>query len=98
MMNAASSYLKVYQVLDDVCFGGSVRPGAQGAIYAAIDGLRRHGAPHEHVRLVESIAVAVHKLQAAIQVQAADDVEIARAELQERGAEWLQMPMGMSAH
>jgi hypothetical protein len=89
----AAAYLQIYSVLDTVCFEGAAKPSAHATIHAAIDELRRRGAPAEHVTAAEKIAVALHKLAWAFPKQVAADVEAARAELQEKGAEWLRMPI-----
>lgn len=93
-----SAYSSVYQVLDDVCFARTVPAGARGAMFAAIDGLRRTAAPAEHVALAERIAVALHKLEWALRNGEEDEEAAIREELQVLGATWLQTPLCLTMH
>ena len=92
------AYLSVYQVLDDVCFGSHVPAGTRGAIYSAIDGLRRVAAPADHVSTAEAIAVALHKLEWAVRNGEEAEEEALRDELRMLGASWLQTPMRLVRH
>ena len=94
----AGAYLSVYQVLDDVCFARGVPVGSQGALYAAIDGLRREAAPSEHIALAERIAVAIHRLLWALKNGEDGEEETVREELQTLGASWLQIPVPSTVH
>lgn len=93
-----SPYLRVYHVLDEVCFDGRVDRWALTSIHTAIDELRRDRAPVEHIRIVERVSVALHKLERALRCGSANDVEATRAELQTHGAAWLQTPLGSTQH
>ena len=94
----SSAYLCVYQLLDEVCFERAVPAGSRGAIYAAIDGLRRAAAPAEHIALAERIAVAVHKLEWAVRNGDSADEASVRGELQSLGATWMQTPLRVTMH
>lgn len=92
------AYLSVYRVLDDVCFGRPVPAGTRGAIYSAIDGLRRIAAPADHVSTAEAIAVALHKLEWALRNGDEAEERELRDELRMLGASWLQTPMRLVRH
>lgn len=92
----SGAYLSVYQVLDEIGFGKTVPVGSQGAMFAAIDGLRRTAAPAEHIRLAECISVAIHRLLWALKT--GEDEETVRAELQTLGASWLRIPVPSTVH
>ena len=94
----SQSYLTIYRVLDDVCFADTAPAGARGAIYRSIDGLRRAGAPAEHVELAERISLALHKLEAAIRSGDEEGATKVRAELHTAGATWLQTPIRLALH
>ena len=93
-----SAYSSVYQVLDDVCFARTVPAGARGAMFAAIDGLRRVSAPAQHVALAECIAVALHRLEWALRNANEAEEAAIRGELQVLGASWLQTPLCLTMH
>ena len=94
----SSAYLCVYQLLDEVCFERAIPAGARGAIYAAIDGLRRSAAPAEHIAVAEGIAVAIHKLEWAVRNGDPAEEAAIRDELQGLGATWLQTPLRLTMH
>ena len=94
----SSAYLSVYQLLDDVCFERGIPAGSRGAIYAAIDGLRRSAAPAEHIAVAEGIAVAIHKLEWAVRNGDSAEEASVRDELQRLGATWLQTPLRLVMH
>ena len=94
----SQSYLTIYRVLDDVCFAEAAPAGARGAIYRSIDGLRRSGAPAEHVELAERISLALHKLDWAIRNGDEAEAKQVRVELQTAGASWLQTPIRLALH
>ncbi len=94
----SKAYLCVYQLLDDVCFERAIPAGSRGAIYAAIDGLRRAAAPAEHISVAERIAVAIHKLEWALRNSDAAEEASVRGELQSLGATWLQTPLRLTMH
>ncbi len=88
----------VYQVLDQVCFTGSVAAGARGSIYSAIDRLRSLDAPVEQISTAERISVGIHKLEWAILKGNRAEEEAAREELQVLGAQWHQTPIRLAFH
>lgn len=93
-----SPYLRVYHVLDEVCFDGRVEWWALTSIHAAIDELRKERAPVQHIRIAEQVSVALHKLERALQRGSSNEVEAARADLQAHGAAWLQTPLASTSH
>ena len=92
------AYQSIYQLLDEVCFERGIPAGSRGAIYAAIDGLRRSAAPAEHISVAEGIAVAIHRLEWAVRNGDAAEETAIRDELQSLGATWLQTPLRLTMH
>lgn len=89
--NTSGVYAVVYEVVNEASFG-CPPPGARGALYRAIDALRASAAPREHVRLVEEMSVALHRMDAG-RLDTQFEAEQAREKLQELGSRWLQVPI-----
>jgi hypothetical protein len=71
----------VYLVLDEILSGPTVPPGAHGAMFAAIDELKSSQAPLQELRVVEEIAVELHKLEWALRGADGDACNAARDRL-----------------
>ena len=56
----------VCKALDTVRENKTIPPGARGVLNSAIDHLREIGAPEDHRRVVEGLAVAMLKLEWAL--------------------------------
>ena len=67
MLQETSARAVAYQVLDRVLSERVVSPGMRGAMFSVIDALRRRPAPTDDLRRVESISVALHRLEWAHQ-------------------------------
>lgn len=57
------SYGAVYRVIREVNTSGYISPGFRGAIYQALDTMKRFGAPSDHVSIAERISVTLHALE-----------------------------------
>ncbi len=88
-----NAYMSVYQVIEELCSGTCVPAGMTGAMFSAIDDLRRMQAPRADVTLAERISVAMHKLEWAIRSGDAAAQDALRAELQAMGSDWLDTPI-----
>ncbi|HEX8444683.1 MAG TPA: hypothetical protein VF631_13660 [Allosphingosinicella sp.] len=89
----SNAYMSVYQVVEELCSGDCPPAGLTGAMFSAIDDLRRMQAPRADVTLAERISVAMHKLEWAIRSGDAAVQEEIRAELQALGSDWLDTPI-----
>jgi hypothetical protein len=93
-----SPYLQIHQVVDEVCTAGRMPAGGRGALFAAIDCLRRRSAPVDHVRAAESISLALHHLESALRDGDSIRQEAARAQLRLLGADWLRSRLPLARH
>lgn len=93
LARSPNPYMSVYQVVEELCSGGSLPAGLSGTMFAAIDGLRRAAAPRDDVGLAERIAVAMHRLEWAIRSGDAAEQKRLRSELQLLGSQWLETPI-----
>lgn len=93
-MNIESSqYAEVYRVLDGLKTDRLPHPGASGVLFNAIDRLRNDKAPEEHVRLAESLSVALLRLEGAVRNGRHDLAVEIRAEIEQLNAAWMETPI-----
>lgn len=88
MIPEAKARAVAYQVLDQILANKCVAPGA---MFSAVDTLRRNAAPAEDVRRVESISIETEKLEWALQRRKEAESEAALDELKALAAEWLNV-------
>lgn len=91
--NHQSAYMSVYTVVEELVCGEALPVGLAGALYSAIDRLRRIDAPRQDIGLAERISIAMHKLEWAVRGGDAAAQQALRAELQSLGSDWLETPI-----
>jgi hypothetical protein len=87
------AYVSVYQVVEILCSGNRPPAGLAGAMFSAIDGLRKMQAPRCDLDLAERISVAMHKLEGAIRSRDAAAHGEQLTALQSLGSDWLETPI-----
>ncbi|HEX8400430.1 MAG TPA: hypothetical protein VF628_01860 [Allosphingosinicella sp.] len=89
----ASAYVSIYQVVEQLCAGQRVASGMAGAVFNAIDELRRMQAPREYVSLAERVSVLLHKLDWVMRSGDCAAQAGLRAELTALSTDWLDAPI-----
>ena len=89
----SSQYAEVYRVLDGLKSAGLACPGAPGVLFNAIDRLRYDKAPHEHIRLAESLSVAIIRLEGAVRHGRHDLAAKVRSEIALLNTAWMDTPI-----
>jgi hypothetical protein len=93
-----SPYLQIHRLVNEVANGGSIPAGGRGAMFAAIDGLRRRSAPADHVGAAERIAVALHQFDWAVRDQDEARKVAACETLKGLGEDWLRSQLPLARH
>ena len=97
MNTHSSQYAEVYRILDGLKSTGAACPGAPGVLFNAIDRLRYDKAPHEHIRLAESLSVAIIRLEGAVRTGRHDLAAKARCEIELLNSAWMDTPIAVAA-
>ena len=93
----SSQYAQVYRVLDVLKSTGVAYPGAPGVLFNAIDRLRCDKAPHEHIRLAESLSVAIIRLEGAVRHGRHELAAKVKSEIEHLNSVWMDMPIEIAA-
>ena len=83
----------IHRRLSSARFAGRTTHRARGSLFTAIDSLRQHTAPRDHIETAERISVAIPKLEWTVHRRDGQEKETARSELQLLATRWRKTPL-----